>query len=274
MKIIYKQPERDKYSSLSNFGVQNCHFKKLYIDRDHSSITKKAHRHTGFELHIVTDGCQEYEVGEKIYKLESGCFLLIYPNVKHTAITWTPHTQKYSITFNKQADNNPICFFGTLNKRMFDNIDYILSEASLRKEISPILIENNILEILVLAFRMSGLKENDKVLIKDENIIISLAKKFIDDNIEISPSVTDVSEYCYLSTKQLTRIFQKFEGISPGEYIINKRILTIENLLVDNSLSLKQISERMNFNNEYYFNSFFKKYSGMPPGEYRKMLGK
>jgi AraC-like DNA-binding protein len=36
--------------------------------------------------------------------------------------------------------------------------------------------------------------------------------------------------------------------------------------------SIKDISEIMHFNNEYYFNAFFKKYSGMPPGEYRKMF--
>ena len=90
----------------------------------------------------------------------------------------------------------------------------------------------------------------------------------------MAPNVTDVSKYCYLSAKQLTRIFQRFEGISPGEYVINKRIKRIEKLLADQNLTLKQIGSMMNFANEYYFNTFFKKYSGMPPGEYRKMLGK
>ena len=157
---------------------------------------------------------------------------------------------------------------------MHDNIDYILSEFSYKKETSSILIENGIFEILVSVFRMAGIKENDKTSAKDENMIISLAKKFIDDNIESAPSVTTVSEYCHLSTKQFTRIFKKFEGISPGEYIIKKRISEIEKLLADNSFSLKQISEIMNFDNENYFNTFFKKHSGMPPGEYRKMIGK
>ena len=90
----------------------------------------------------------------------------------------------------------------------------------------------------------------------------------------MAPSGEEVSEYCYLSTKQLTRIFQRYEDISPGEYIMKMRISTIEKLLADDSLSLKQISEITNFKNEYYFNAFFKKHSGMPPGEYRKMLAK
>ena len=130
------------------------------------------------------------------------------------------------------------------------------------------------MEILVCVFRLSGMEEKKNTQKQEENVYVSLAKQYIDNNIEMAPSVEEVSEYCYLSTKQLTRIFQRYEDISPGEYIKNRRSLKIEKLLADDSLSLKQISERMNFNNEYYFNSFFKKYSGMPPGEYRKMLGK
>lgn len=274
MKILYKQPEDYGNSSLSRFGVQNCYFKKLSIDRDRSSITKKTHHHTGFEMHIVTDGYQEYEIDGTRYKLESGYFLLIYPNVKHTVITSTPHTQKYSVTFNKQIDDHLNCFFGSLSPRIFDNIVFISNEVLLKKEISATLIENNILEIIVLALRLSGIKENENTLKQDENATASLAKQYIDDNIEMTPSVADVAEYCYLSTKQLTRIFNKFEGISPGEYIISRRIKKIEKLLADHTLSLKQISEIMHFDNEYYFNAFFKKHSGMPPGEYRKMLGK
>lgn len=136
------------------------------------------------------------------------------------------------------------------------------------------LIENIILEILVLSFRISGIKENEKYIQRDENATISMAKQYIDDNIETVLSVSDVSAYCYLSTKQLTRLFKKFEDTSPGEYIIGKRVKHIEKLLAVPSLSLKQISIIMNFENEYYFNTFFKKHSGMPPGEFRKMLGK
>ena len=45
----------------------------------------------------------------------------------------------------------------------------------------------------------------------------------------------------------------------------------MERLISDMTLTLKEISDRMNFNNEYYFNAFFKKHIGMPPGTYKKM---
>lgn len=273
MKIFYKQPDQDLQGSLSRFGVQNCYFKKLSFDSDNKSVTKKPHHHTGFEMHIITEGFQKYEVNGRSYTLESGCFLIIYPGISHTVITSAPHTQKYSITFDKHIEETQACFCGTITERIAGNLDYIFNEALLKKEVSATLIENNIFEILVWTFRLLGMEENENTREQNENVVVSLAKRYIDDNIEVALSVKEVSEYCYLSTKQLTRIFHRIEGVSPGEYIIKCRITKIKKLLADDSFSLKQISERMNFNNEYYFNAFFKKYSGMPPGEYRKMLG-
>lgn len=259
---------------MSRFGIQNCYFKKLSLDRDLNRITKKTHHHSGFELHIITSGYQKYEVAGTAVTLESGSFLLIYPNVSHTVIASTPNTQKYSITFAQQTDSHMHYFLGTLSERISANLFFITNEVLLQREISSTLIENNILETLVSVFRLSGIKESNQISKQNENVVISLAKQYIEDNIETGPSVSEVSAYCYLSPKQLTRIFQKNEGVSPGEYIINRRISIIEKLLANESFSLKQISEIMHFANEYYFNSFFKKHSGMPPGEYRKMLGK
>ncbi len=273
MKVLYKQPTQDTSSSLIRFGIRNCYFKKLSVDLDRKSITKKTHHHSGFEMHIITSGCQKYEVCGEVYTLKRGSFLLIYPNTPHKVITSVPDTQKNSITFTQKTDEHRNCFFGEISKRMYSNLTFISDEELMQKEISSALIENTILETLVSVFRLSGRKENNQASQQDENAMISLAKQYINDNIELAPSVAEVSEYCCLSTKQFTRIFQRYEDISPGEYIIKRRISTIEKLLADDLLSLKQISEIMHFNNEYYFNAFFKKHSGMPPGEYRKMLG-
>ena len=274
MKILYKQSKEPQNNGLSSFNIQNCHFKKIELDSDCKDTTKKTHHHTEFEFHIVTNGFQEYDVAGTTYQLESGSFLLIYPNIPHTVTFSKPHTQKYSITFNRQAEVLRNCLFGTVTERIISNLDFISNEALLKREISPALIENSILEILVWVLRLSGAKEKGTAQKQDENISVSLAKQYIEDNVELNPDVKDVAKYCYFSTKQLTRLFCRYEGLTPGEYIRKRRIARIEDLLKDDSFSLKKISEIMGFNNEYYFNTFFKKYSGLPPGEYRKMFGK
>lgn len=273
MKIVYNQRHATG-AALREFGISGCYFKDIAIDSDRRHITRKSHYHTTYELHIITNGAQEYDVNGRHYRVECGQFLLLYPGTVHTVGSAAPNTKKASAIFFKAVDKPIDCFLGAVSARMGDNVAQILHEANAPKAISPVLIENNILELLVLIFRTVGIKETQKHDRPDENEFLALAKQYLHDNIETAPNVTDVAEYCHLSAKQLTRIFQEFEGITPGEYIIRHRIAKIEQLLADPSLSLKEISEAMNFNNEYYFNAFFKKHSGMPPGEHRKMLGK
>ncbi len=272
MKILFKQQEHNANSSLRRFGIQNCYFRTLTIDRDRDCITRKTHHHLGFEIHFLTSGCQQYEVAGTVYTLEGGTFLLIYPHIPHTVIASTPHTKKYSIMFTRQTETQTNCFFGTFPERVSANLSFIADEGLRQKEISSTLIENSILEILVSVFRLSGIKESRRNPGRDENVVVSLAKQYIEDNIDMAPCVGDVAEYCCLSTKQFTRLFQQDEGVPPGKYILRRRIARIEELLADRSCSLKQISCMMHFDNEYYFNAFFKKQAGMPPGEYRKML--
>ena len=274
MKIIYKQPDNDGISSLYRLGVRKCYFKKIVPEQDGGNITKKEHHHTGFEIHIVTNGLHTYEVGNKKYELENGDFLLLPPKTVHRVVQTASFSEKYTITFDLEKRRAIDCFQGRLTTRMSENIEFIVREASQKKEISVMLIENCITEIIVSIFRTMGVKEKEQMERRDENAVVSLAKQYINDNIERVISVDEVSDYCRLSTKQLTRIFNGFENITAGEYIKKQRIEKIERLLADDSLSLKQISDMMGFNNEYYFNAFFKKHSGMPPGEYRKMLGK
>lgn len=274
MKILYKQFNNTTSYGLNALGVENCYLKKISFPYDKESVTTKEHHHTEFELHILLDGLQIYEVDSKMYRLEGASFLLIAPNTSHKVVSSTKDTSKYSITFKKEEEMSKLCIAGALSERIKSNVSFILSEANQKKEISSLLIENSILEILVEVFRLSGTKESVAKEKREENLILTLAKQYIYDNIELNPSVGEVAKYCCFSTKQLTRIFERFDGNSPRKYMNQIRMQRIQNLLLDDSLSLKKISEIMSFNNEYYFNTFFKKHSGTTPGVYRKMLGK
>lgn len=184
-----------------------------------------------------------------------------------------PDTQKYSVTFRFDLENMPKCLFCFTPKRILENFEFLWEESKLRREISPVLMENCLLETLVAVFRLAGIPESSMAQKETEHTALALAKGYIADNIDRAPGVAEVAAYCALSSKQLTRIFLQYEDMTPGEYIKGKRIQRAEKLLTDQSLSLKQISEIMNFSSEYYFNEFMKKFCGMPPGAYRKMLG-
>ena len=54
-------------------------------------------------------------------------------------------------------------------------------------------------------------------------------------------------------------------------YIQRKKIDYSIELLKNKDLSLSAISTMLGFPNEYYFNTYFKKAVGLPPGAYRNI---
>ncbi len=276
MKILYKQSQTG--SVFENCGIKQCYFK--HLKNDSKSVTKKLHHHTGFEIHIPISGYQAYEINGERYTVKEGHFILIPPKLNHRAEEYITRKSKFSLTFSID-ENSPLhamlqikdCVVSVVTERITDNIRRITEENSYGRMFSPVLTEYLVYETVLLILRQCGLREAPapRTDINDD-ARITMAKQYINDNVEQALKVTDIATYCYLSTKQLTRLFNKAVGMSPAAYITKKKIAHIERLLDNDSLSLRDISEIMNFSSEYHFNSFFKKYAGMPPGEYRKMV--
>ena len=281
MKILYRQNNgKERLSPFSLIGVYQCYFKEIEGDRDKRFVTKKEHSHMGYEIHIVADGEQTYEIGCKLFDVCRGSFLLIPPGIRHRIVKGEGGMRKYSVSFSVRSDKEsalsgykPDTVCDKCPRELFDVCSRISAEAQRNTGLSGSLIENAVFELTVGVLRLCGFDEGGGACEAfDENARVELAKKYIKDNIDLGLSVPDVASYCYISEKQLTRLFLTSEGSSVGEYIRAQRILRIEELLRLENLSLKEISRVMNFNNEYYFNMFFKKYYGMPPGEYRKTI--
>ena len=271
MKIIYKQQKNDM--CFEEIGIENCLTKQLLFGKDIKTAIKKEHHHKDFEIHIINSGHQTYLIDNKKYKIKNGSFLIIPPDVKHLVFDFPPDTVKTTFLFsaNKKSPfnfvKNPI--IQKTPSDIVSNIEFILNGA--KNPFSKKITEGRIYEILVSFLNLLGYSKKIEIDAKAEDVRIFMAKQYIKDNIELNLKVGDVASYCYLGTKQLTRLFKKYQNITPSKYIEQKKIKHIENLISESDLSLKMISEKMNFSSEYHFNSFFKKIYGMPPGEYRKI---
>lgn len=275
MKILYKQPidPRNPFLSLS---VERCYFKHLCIERDTKRITSKSHHHTGVEIHIMENGHQEYAIDGHTYLVEEGQYLLIPPMCSHRILSNAPHTTKFSITFNTDDtwlnDHRRHSHVGTVSDRVRDVIHLIVTEYAERRQLSDTLIGGWVFECIVLLLRESGMEEQTiHTQEESDDPRYLMAVQFIKDNIEQAPAISEVAQYCHLSEKQLSRLFAAAGDLTVAQYIRAQRIRRIEQMLTEGRLSIKEISERMNFTDEHYFNAFFKKHAGMTPGKYRRM---
>lgn len=274
VKIIYKQS--DEYSMFSKYNIRDCCFKLQYTDNDIKRISKKPHSHMDYEIHIINSGHMIYEIANKEYSIQDGNMLIIPPGVTHCFKRANGSISKCAVVFsledNCEVLSNDKCTLFQITDTIRNNIQEIISENKNNLFFSQQLLENSIFNIVVHILRLMGYKE-DFMIENDigEDYRILIAKQYVNDNLELNLSVSDVAASCYLSTKQLTRLFKKHENITPAEYIrIKKTEYACQ--LINEGFSLAEISEKLSFSSQYHFNSFFKKHSGMTPGEYRNML--
>ena len=106
MKIIYKQPTDSAFPC----GIHNCCLKELHPEHDKRIITKKVHRHSEFEIHIVTEGLQIYEIAGKEYTVEKGNYIIIFPDTMHKCVFTEDGTRKLALTFGAEIVRKKAAF--------------------------------------------------------------------------------------------------------------------------------------------------------------------
>lgn len=279
LKIVYKQSSVGNDSLYhSELGISQCNFNYVSCRKDKKFITGKRHHHSGIEIHILIKGSVKYEFEDETVTVKKGEFLLISPDVAHRFLSCTENSERASVHFLLSDDCSAIMGDKKLvlkktPEEVLEDIKFILGEKQRRSPMYVRLMENRILECIVLLLRHSGgnMSFAKEGRTDDRDPIFLLAEQYIKDNIMNSLTVSELSSYCAVSTKHLSRIFTRETGMNTSDYIRKERCIYLQKLVIETDLSFKEISEMMNFGSEFHFNSFFKKYSGMPPGAYRKV---
>lgn len=281
MKILFKQSKEDMRCPLRNFGVERCYLKYITFADGRSFITRKRHHHTDFEIHIIERGCQAYETDEGECVLGEGEFLLIPPTRKHCALREDVNSSKFSVTFGLCEDSPwygalPL-LKGHVPDRIWEDLRCIREERESKAPLFDAMISLRVAECVLRFLRLAGgalLPDRADTVDLEADARLFLAKQYIEDNLRRPITVPELASYCAIGEKQLTRLFLSGEGIPVAEYVRRRRCVQIEHLLSDTELSLREVSETMGFQNEYYFNTFFKKHAGMTPGAYRRSVRK
>ncbi|TBL71177.1 helix-turn-helix domain-containing protein [Paenibacillus thalictri] len=73
-----------------------------------------------------------------------------------------------------------------------------------------------------------------------------------------------------LSVSHYSRLFKKFIGYSPIDYLTHLRVDRAKELLVLSDYRLKSIAGSVGYSDEFYFSRIFKKMTGMSPRDYAK----
>lgn len=244
-------------------------------------ITPLMHKHSFFELHIILEGEVNCCLDDNIFTLGKGSFILLAPNTKHRIEPSKHGFLRVSITFLTKAGSQidkmlstKSYISGNSDSNITRAIEFITECGAQSGYYAETLCCGRVFEIIYFIAQgdySSAPTYNNQRSVND---YLDKAKKYILDNSHLFLNCEEVAEYCHISSKQLGRIFQKFEKMSLHQYLHSCKLKDAQNLIENTDLPFSKISSMLGFNTDNYFNSFFKKGSGMSPGQYRKKFGK
>ena len=83
------------------------------------------------------------------------------------------------------------------------------------------------------------------------------------------PSVASLAASCEMSEQYFRRLFQQVYGISPLNYMTQRRIGYACDLLQSTNISVEQVCFASGYQDPAYFSRIFKKVTGLSPSSYR-----
>jgi len=139
-----------------------------------------------------------------------------------------------------------------------------------------VFIEGKCYEILAHHLRQyvddSSPDEKRTILRQSTVIKIEEAANIIDDTLEKSPSIIDLSKKVGLNQNTLQNGFQSLFGLSVKEYTQNKRMELARHLMETTTLNITEITYRIGINSRSYFSKLFKQRYAMTPKQYLQKL--
>ena len=98
---------------------------------------------------------------------------------------------------------------------------------------------------------------------------VARLKKMLDSGIEEKLNLGELCLNLHRSSAHMVRSFKSYLGVTPYDYLMQKKVETARLLLHHSCLSIKEIAAKLKFSDQYYFSNYFKRKTGISPQKYR-----
>ncbi len=99
---------------------------------------------------------------------------------------------------------------------------------------------------------------------------VTAAREYLEHHCEQVVRLEELTRVARMSPYYLTRIFQREVGIPPYEYLVKIR-LTRAHVLLQEGKTISEAAYSSGFADQSHLTRFFKKHTGMTPGEYQRL---
>lgn len=242
------------------------------------------HAHSVYEMHFVLEGECEFETDNGTrYTLSQNQFIIIPPQKRHRVLNESDIFSKVMTDFEIRLNiENPNDFYRVFEEKML-NVEVYNSTDDLLWLVTNLLKnmreKNHEYRSIISSYLYAYVIESARVAVGKTQIRqksefddprVSEAVNFIRDNLTKGITTREVSAKCFISTKQLVRLFQKKLGTTPSEYIRRCKIDYARRLLLETDSQVGEIAEQLGFTEVTAFINFFRRYEDITPAKFRR----
>ena len=269
----------------------------VYYSELNDWFTHNAFR--SFSVKYVVDRCIYYKVGNKEHAVNEGNFLLACKQpdvsayfdskktVKSICIDICPATVAEAFTVltaqnDCQFDNYLAGYFKVpeffeavcpVNAAQFGNKlnELVLAITNgqahhyVDKEWFLDLIEKIIFHEYGNYLALNGIRSVKPETRKEILRRLKVAKQYIDDEYLAIDETSQVASFCAMSAFHFFRSFRQAFGISPYQYLLNKRLELARELITSGGMSVTAIAAHCNFPDIFTFSKAFKRQFNVAP---------
>jgi AraC family transcriptional regulator, transcriptional activator of pobA len=263
-----------------------------YLER-HSHSLHHAHRHSFYHVVLFTKGSGTHTIDFNQFKVLPYEIYFMIPG------------QVHSWDFEGSVDGYIINFSDNLFRSFLLNPNYLerfhffigISEDSVCQVPSEVqgkvsqLFEELLSEVgigngkegdidmirlllmqLFLIVERSCKGNNKKAVPQQKQVLLRNFRRLIDQHYLSIKLPKEYADLLYITPNHLNALCQDLLGRTAGELIRDRIILEAKRLLTNADMTITEIAYNLNFQDNSYFNRFFKKNVGVTPDEFRKQL--
>lgn len=287
--VQYYQIHKKGFSFMSYANAQIFNPEIIYAFDPWNEQGNKSdiHTHDFLEISIVLEGQANYTIEEQEFQLNAGQIMLFNPGTHHGEEQRTgtySHQLHIGLTNisldglkrNHLPTKKAILNLGEYQWEFLDKAWRPVKEYSEEQPEFQLMVKALIIEMLVLILRsLEKVQDNTVTLALSKNAkrkqyLVNHAIYYLENHHTQEITLEQLADTLYVSPTYLSKVFKESTGMSPINYLIQVRLKHAKELLANEQLTIREISQAVGYQDAYHFSKLFKKYYGVSPSQLAK----
>lgn len=270
----------------NDFNPQIMFSFKCKLNR--SSKLAKTHNHEFLTINYITSGTCEYIIDTKSYLAKKGDVIILNPFFNHyKEIASNEGVNIFHLGLNdfeikgtkknNLNTNYPILTMKKYKQELYNCYHEIITVQEKKDVGWELLNKALILKFLIIIMKELCPVNSEKIEhyfnfeTYDKQTVVETIITYINENYMKKVSIEQFSQSTYLSSNYISKIFKEITGDTLINYLINLRIEKAKEILEEGHFSIQEVSQKVGYEDPYYFSKLFKKKYGCSPSEYKAL---